>query len=186
MYKICRTEQSSQRQRSIENGLLELMCTHRYEDITISQLCSHLQIHRRVFYRYFSGKDGALYAMLDHTMIDFQHAEFEPVADKLSTPGDLARYFHFWHQNKPLLDALHRSGLNGVLVERATSFALRERMMPRHMLSWDSEIQRLAMSFTVSGLMSMVLRWHQQGFLYSPEEMCRIATSLLTSPLINR
>ena len=186
MYKICRTEQSTQRQRAIEKGLLSLMSTRRYEDITISDLCAHLQIPRRVFYRYFSGKDGALYALLDHLMMDFQLTDLLPGAEKIAAPGDMARYFHFWYQNKPLLDALSRSGLNGVLVERATSFALRERMMPRYMLSWDSQVQQLAMSFTISGLMSMVLRWHQQGFLQSPEEMCRIATGLLTNPLINR
>lgn len=186
MYKICRTEQSSQRQRMIEKGLLELMTVYPYEDISISDLCSHLQIPRRVFYRYFSGKDGALYALIDHMMMDFQLTEFLPVSTNTTAPGDLSRYFYFWYQNKPLLDALSRSGLNGVLVERATTFALRERMMPRYMLSWDSQVQQLAMSFAISGLMSMVLRWHQQGFLQSPEEMCRIATGLLTNPLINR
>lgn len=185
MYKICRTEQSSQRQRAIEKGLLDLMGRRRYEDISISDLCSFLQIPRRVFYRYFSSKDGALYALLDHIMMDFQLTQLLPTADDFTAPGDMARYFQFWYQNKPLLDALSRSGLNGVLVERATSFALQEKMMPRYMLSWNLDMQRLAMSFTISGLMSMVLRWHQQGFLQSPEEMCRIATGLLTEPLIN-
>ena len=51
MYKICQTEQSSKRQRSIEKGLLELMLKKQYEDISISDLCSHLQIPRQTFYR---------------------------------------------------------------------------------------------------------------------------------------
>ena len=186
MYKICRTEQSSQRQRAMEKGLLELMSVHNYEDISISDLCSYVQSPRRVFYRYFTGKDGALYALLDHIMMDFQLTELLPSAKDSAAPGDMARYFHFWYQNKPLLDALSRSGLTGLLIERATSFALQERMMPRYMLSWNPEMQQLAMSFTISGLMSMVLRWHQLGFLQSPEEMCRIATNLLTTPLISR
>ena len=186
MYKICRTEQSSQRQRYMERGLLELMSKRRYEDISISDLCCHLQIPRRIFYRYFSSKDGALFALLDHLMMDFQLSEPPSGPTPPAIPQDMARYFQFWRKNKPLLDALSRSGLTGLLVERATCFALQEKMMPRYMLRWDPELQQLAMSFTVSGLMSMVLRWNQQGFVQSPEEMCRIATGLLTNPLINR
>ena len=71
MYKICKTEQSSQRQRQIEQGLFQLMRIMRYEDISISDLCEKLQIPRKTFYRYFSGKDGALYALIDHILIDF-------------------------------------------------------------------------------------------------------------------
>ena len=46
MYKLCKTEQSSARQRELELGLLEVMMQQRYEDITISQLCEKLQIPR--------------------------------------------------------------------------------------------------------------------------------------------
>lgn len=186
MYKICQTEQSSKRQRSIEHGLLELMLKRRYEDISISDLCSYLKIPRKTFYRYFSSKDGALYALLDHMMMDFQLTELLPSPQRLSAPGDLTRYFYFWYSHKTLLDALARSDLNGLLVERATSFALREKMMPRYMLKWELPMQRLAMSFTISGLMSMVLHWHQEGYLLSPEEMSQTATRLLTNPLISR
>ena len=35
MYKRCITEQSARRQRELEQGLLEVMATRRYEDITI-------------------------------------------------------------------------------------------------------------------------------------------------------
>ena len=38
MYKLCKTEQSAQRQIEIEEGLLALMQQHRYEEITVSNL----------------------------------------------------------------------------------------------------------------------------------------------------
>lgn len=184
MYKICQTEQSSRRQRAIENGLLALMCKKRYEDFSISDLCAYLDIPRKTFYRYFSSKDGALYALLDHTMMDFQLEEKFPVPRVQSAPGDLERFFSFWYTHATLLDALERSNLSGILVERATSFALREKMMPRHMLSWDPSYQSIAMSFAICGLMSMVIQWHQQDFLHSPQEITRIATTMLTRPLL--
>ena len=51
MYKLCKTEQSAQRQRSLEEGLLTAMKTKRYEEITISDLCSQMGIPRKSFYR---------------------------------------------------------------------------------------------------------------------------------------
>ena len=51
MYKLCKTEQSAQRQRELEYGLLDAMLVKNYEDISISDLCDHLQIPRKSFYR---------------------------------------------------------------------------------------------------------------------------------------
>ena len=82
------------------------------------------------------------------------------------------------------MDALHKSSLNGILVERATSLALRERLMPRSMQSWSSNLQMVAMSFAVSGLLAMVTQWHSEGFIISPEEMTQVAITMLSKPLI--
>ena len=63
MYKLCKTEQSAQRQRQLEEGLLTAMRTKRYEEISISDLCDQMGIPRKSFYRYFFGTDGALHAL---------------------------------------------------------------------------------------------------------------------------
>ena len=70
MYKLCKTEQSAQRQRQLEEGLLELMRLRPYDEISVVDLCEYLQIPRKSFYRYFSNKDGALFALLDHTLME--------------------------------------------------------------------------------------------------------------------
>ena len=71
MYKFCKTEQSVQRQRELEQGLLTMMEHQRFEEISVSDLCDRLNIPRKSFYRYFSSKDGALFALLDHTLMEF-------------------------------------------------------------------------------------------------------------------
>ena len=185
MYKLCKPEQSAQRQRQLEQGLLQAMLEYRYEDISVSDLCDLLQVPRKSFYRYFSGKDGALYALLDHTMMEFFHTGIG--AEGMMTwgrNGDLNRYFLFWRQHGVLLDALQRNGLSGILVERAMDLSLREGLMPGKLRKLQPQSRQLAMTFTVCGLMSMVLRWHEQGFQMSPEEMAEIAVSILTEPLI--
>ena len=185
MYKLCKTEQSARRQRQLEQGLLEMMLRYRYEDISVSDLCDHLEVPRKSFYRYFSSKDGALYALLDHTMMEF----FETSAGSSgmapgSQIGDLDRYFVFWRQHEKLLEALQRNGLAGILVERAMALSLRERLMPGYMQEMSPQIQELGMAFSVCGLISMVIQWYNQGFQTPAEEMTKIAVSLLTKPLI--
>ena len=185
MYKVCQTEQSAHRQRELEKGLLQLMLHRNYEDISVSDLCEHMQIPRKSFYRYFASKDGALYSLIDHTLADFFQMPLPANKKRGSAVGDLDLFFAFWYENKPLLDALQRSSLSGILVERATSFALRERSFPQNLKSIPAEVQGIALSFAVCGLMSMTLEWHRQGFLLSPDEMTTLAFKMLTIPLLN-
>ena len=159
------------------------MLINRYEEISISDLCERMDIPRKSFYRYFSSKDGALFALLDHTMLDFYEDGFCN-ANAGTALGDLDNFFIFWYQHKTLLDALKRSDLSGILVERATALAQRERLMPNRIKSWSDEQQGLALSFALCGLMAMILQWHHQGFSVSPGEMTRIAAAMLTKPLI--
>ena len=185
MYKQCKTEQSAQRQRQLELGLMQAMLSKRYEEISVSDLCDQLQVPRKSFYRYFSSKDGCLYALLDHTMMEFFESGVSTAGLTPGTPlGDLDRYFVFWREHRLLMDALQRNGLSGILVERAMALAQRERLMPGYIRTWEPNLQQLALSFAVSGLLSMVLQWHQQNFRTPPEEMTRIAVSILTKPLI--
>ena len=185
MYKLCKTEQSARRQRELELGLQSLMLQRRYEDISVSDLCAQMEIPRKSFYRYFSSKEGCLFALVDHTLIEFFQSQLSADAELSGTQiGDLGRYFRFWRERGDLLEALQRNGLSGTLVERSMALTLRERLMPRYLQGADPHIQQLAMSFSVCGLLSMVIQWHNQGFKTSPEEMTRIAVSILTQPLI--
>lgn len=185
MYKLCKTEQSAARQRQLELGLLQTMCTHRYEEISISDLCESMAIPRKSFYRYFSSKDGALMALIDHTLMEFDTFSDGRLKERnASAAGDLERYFLFWYEQKTLLDALQKSRLSGMLVERATFHAINESLMPRYLRSLPEHIQAIALNFSVCGLLSMVLQWHHQGFRETPETMARVAAMMLSRPLL--
>lgn len=188
MYKLCKTEQSAQRQRQLEEGLLSAMKTKRYEEITISDLCVQMGIPRKSFYRYFASKDGALYALIDHTLLEFeQHTGLLSGNALGGANRDLRRFFEFWHRQKPLLDALDRSGLSGILVQRAIAQAQSEYVVPCFSVSSEGRLaQNHALLFCICGLMNMMDRWHRSGYAESTAEMAAIATSLLTKPLIRQ
>ena len=185
MYKVCKTEQSAARQRELEEGLLTLMLTRHYDEISVSDLCMQMNIPRKSFYRYFSGKDGALHALIDHTLLEFEGFQIsEKTSENQNYPIDLDRFFRFWLLQKPLLDALERSGISGMLVTRTIDHALADiGIQKRYLLQGDQLIHHHATMFGVCGLMSMVLDWHHSGYEMSARQMSQIAAQLLTRPL---
>ena len=185
MYKLCKTEQSANRQRALEQGLLQAMLTCQYDEISVSDLCAQLNIPRKAFYRYFDGKEGALHALIDHTLMSY---EFFPAAymegEKRTLERDLEQFFLFWIQQKPLLDAMRRSGLSGVLIERAIAQAFLELSIPKRFLQAEDErMQEHVTMFGICGLMAMVLQWHHSGYGESAAFMASVAVRLLTRPL---
>lgn len=183
MYKLCKSEQSAARQRWLEQGLLKEMLVQQYEDISISDLCDRMEIPRKSFYRYFTNKDGALFALLDHTLMEFEQIP-DSYVNKSGAIGDLERFFVFWYERRELLEALIRNHLSGLLVERATGHALHERLMPGYMLHSDKRSQELGVTFAVCGLLSMVMLWHQSGYRETAQQMAQVATTMLTKPLV--
>jgi len=185
MYKLCKTEQATKRQRWLELGLLQLMLRKNYDEITISELCDELEVPRKSFYRYFASKDGALFSLIDHTLMEFDH--ILPQAESLDSrtaKGDLCRYFQFWYDRRELLEALRRSQLSGILVERSIRWAIREKRLPGWIAELPQQTQSIAINFAVCGLLSMVLQWHAEHFRISAAEMSAIATRMLSQPLL--
>ena len=185
MYKLCKTEQSAARQREVEQGLLELMMIQRYEDISVSDLCARVGIPRKSFYRYFSSKDGAFHALLDHTMMEYEGFSGPyTIGEKRTLERDLERFFMFWLMKKPLLDVLAKSNLSGVLMERAISNSISENTIARRFLPKDQKpMQEQIVTFCVCGLMSMVMQWHHSGYPHSARFMAQTAVRLVTMPL---
>lgn len=184
MYKLCKTEQSATRQRELEQSLVTLMNTCRYEEITVSGFCAHAGIPRKAFYRYFSSKDGALYALLDHTLLEYESYEVPYIPGETSTiVQDLENFFLFWREQKLLLDALEHSSLSGILMERSISFAVRHPLLERLLLKEDSKTKEHIVQFCICGLMVMMVKWHHRDFRETPLEMAQIAVRLVTQPL---
>lgn len=183
MYKKCVTEQSARRQRELEAGLLTAMSTHQYEDITISDLCDSMGIPRKSFYRYFSSKDGALFALIDHTISEFSGEFFSQ--ELTATIGTLERFFKFWQTHSDLLNALDKSNLSGILLQRSISLVLEQDLLTKRLLPFEKKVaQEYATTFLISGLISLVIQWHRAGFKEDPRELATIAAHLMTKQII--
>ena len=178
MYKICHTEESSRRQRELEQGLLAMMTHQRFEEISVSDLCDRMGIPRKSFYRYFSGKDGALHALIDHTLADCNDIALGgwDGTTALNERVQLS-FFRYWKNRKPFLDAVKENDLQHLLLDRTTVIV--DRMKENRKA--DTFAREQVEYFVAHGLMTTVLRWHHFGFPSSPEEMARIFGTLLSS-----
>lgn len=185
MYKLCKTEQSQQRQREIEQALLETMLHKRYEDISVSDLCSHIGIPRKSFYRYFSGKDGALYAMIDHVLSDYLDYEAREGLNARNPRGYMEAVCRYWIQQKPLLDALEKSAMSGVLIQRTIAFTRDMDSYPLFLWTADKQLQEYGAMFATCGIATMMVQWHRDGYAQSVEQMARLLVRLLGEPLFN-
>lgn len=187
MYKLCKTEQSAQRQRMLEEGLLNAMLNQRYEDISISDLCDQMGIPRKSFYRYFASKDGALHALIDHRLMEYETRKGPTkLGGRNGVYLDIPWFFEFWLTQKPLLDALARSGLSGILVTRSIAYSQQEQLMDfgSRQYTYDKEYHNNAIAFAVCGLMTLVIQWHRDGYRQTPQEMAEMTHKILSRPLI--
>ena len=184
MYKQCQTEQSAARQREMEQGLLRLMLKVPYDEISVENLCREIGAPRKSFYRYFSGKEGALLSLIDHTLMAYDVYNTHKASEN---DGSVVRYmeqvFDYWIQHKELLDALEKSNLSGVLIQRAMTFTNDRDALPNFLQIGDQRLREYGNMFLVCGLMTMILQWHHDRFYKSSEEMARLALQLFTQPL---
>ncbi len=184
MYKLCKSEQSATRQRELEHGLMEMMRTTRFEDISISDLCQQMNIPRKAFYRYFSGKDGALHGLIDHTLWGYEGFDSQLRPGRRTLKGELERFFEFWQSNHHLLEALDNGDLFGILIQRSIDYAVAETVLPNRFLSAeDIQMRGHVIQFAICGMMTMVIQWYREGYTTGRQEMARIAARLLERPL---
>lgn len=167
----------------MEEGLLNAMCKQPYEEITVSSLCETMHIPRKAFYRYFGSKEDALYALIDHTIMDF--VENISGERKERAYGSMEQFFVFWEKKKEFLMALDRGRLGGILLQRSVELAKKEKRFPVETFTrLPATLTRDYMvTFMVSGIMSLVLEWYRNSFEDTPQQMAAVAVHLLTEPL---
>ena len=179
MYKHCSTEESARRQREFEQCLLELMQAVPYAQITISDICERMKLSRKSFYRYFSSKDGCLYALIDHSILEFA-SRYLP-DDSLTDLELYEHYFSYWKKLNPLLNALSLNRLAPVLYERTMrSVAEENHELWRFLDSNGQNDGYERILYGVCGITGVLLNWHDTGYRKSPRQMAATIVRLMS------
>lgn len=176
MYRKCVTEVSARHQQQAEQALLTLMGRMAFEDITVTELCREAGLSRRVFYHLFNSKTGALYALLDHVILESAGWGTEIRDQSL-------RFFCYWKAHSALLDALQSNQLSGLLLERMIGCVLNEDFDIRYWLKEKGWRDEDVIVYHITGTMGLVYRWYYSGFRESPEEMAALLDKIITFPI---
>ena len=181
MYRKCVTRKTAQQQRLFEETLLSAIQEQALSEITVSSLCDRAGLSRNIFYRLFDEKQDVLTALVDHTLTSY--LAFSTGAPDAGKESHMEVFFSFWQRQKPLLDGLRRSNLSSLLLERSVEYVLTE--VPELLSQFHAEDPGLTtdvMLYHISGLMTLVINWHHNGFSKSVSQMARIAEQILLNP----
>ena len=179
MYTLCTTEKTAQQQQQFEQTFLQMLLENDYDNITISELCRRAGLSRKIFYRLFEKKADVLYSMIDRAFLESDYY----IPDESVAPGEFHRFFAYWQYKKDLLDALLKHQTSSLLTERAIRFAMREAGSPvREFGAEKDKGSYEAIVFYLSGIFSVLLSWHAQGYRQSIDEMSALMMDLLTAP----
>ena len=156
-----------------------MLLESNYDDITVSDLCRRAGLSRKIFYRLYEKKADVMYSMIDRALMESDSY----IPDESVGPGELHRFFAYWLYKKDLLDALLKHQNSSLLTDRAIRFAMREAGSPVREFGAEAEKGSYqAIVFYMSGIFSLLLVWHAQGFRQSIDEMSAILMDLLTKP----
>lgn len=181
MYKSCTTEKAARQQRQFEDALLCALENCSLAEISVTSLCKSTELSRKTFYRLFETKEDVLVAIVDHTLDDYSSFVSQ------SSQNELTSFFEYWKEKSALLDALCANRKNPLLVDRAViHIQEKESSALRHFNLPMSKNGAERILFYMSGIMALVMYWHQSGFEKTPAEMAEILTELMTvSPTNN-
>ena len=183
MYKICKTEESTARQRSVEQALQQMMLSKRIENISVRELCVAAGIPRNSFYRYFDSCEDVLYALIDHTLLDinedaFLHWNGSPNLEL----SDLEHYFETWYHKREFLDALSKNGCSWLLVDRIE--ALMDKGKDTTSMS-QNFARKQAWYIPTYATYAIMLRWHKHGFPDTPQAMAKVTFEMFSDSCIS-
>lgn len=185
MYKLCKTAESTARQKLLEHGLMQLMQKQRFEDISVSSLCSYVGIPRNTFYRYFPSKEDALLALIDHTLMDVnENAIANWNGNTQIEFSDLEAFFVYCLSKKDFLNAIVKNDRSWLLIERAIHLHEKKQAHTNARIEPENFAEEQARYTMVYGMVSILLRWHRFGYPATPQEMARMAYSLFSSSSI--
>ena len=186
MYKTCKTKHSIARQQEIERAFLNLLKIKHYDDISVCEISDFAKIPRKAFYRYFENKEGILQALILHILQGYEEYSQTSTVKKRTIKNELERFFSFWitEPRKTLLKALIKSNLIDTMLKFNKGLPLAYFMdMKKFFPDDEPMVAKNILNFTISGLMSIMIEWFENGYKETPEEMATLACRLIEQPL---
>lgn len=170
---------SNRSRLKMENALLKLMETSRFQDITIQEITYHAGLSRRTFYRNYSSKEDIL--------AGFFHRIWEEYRGKIVQEPDLsmpniARVFFSCMQNHlEFLTIINRHNLLPIFLSKVDELLPSAFYAARgERIALPAETVRYALAFSAGGFMRILILWLNDGAKKTPDEMGAMVEGFFT------
>jgi AcrR family transcriptional regulator len=157
----------------MEDTLLKLMQTEKYEEITVQEITDNARLSRRTFYRNYSSKDEIIAGCFLKIWREYE-SQIRQQTD-LTLPNISNVFFSVMQNHVDFLLLLNRHHLLPLLLARvdellpSTFYELKGAKLP-----FSQECIEYALIFSAGGFMQLLLRWLNESPRKSPKELSAI------------
>ena len=145
----------------ITTALIQMLETHSYEDISITELVKKAGVGRVSFYRNFDSKDDVLQKHLEALLKEWRK-QYEGVKDY----NLVQAIFEHYYKNRELCILLYKRGLSHISLESVKEACGAKPEQP-NVIAYTS-------AFIAYGLYGWIEEWFKRGMQETPEEMARL------------
>lgn len=177
----CHTEYATQKKVQIEKGLLKLLSSSPYPDISVKDICMEAGIPRRTFYHYFENKEDVLNSIIEDLMQQcFLEVMYELRSGPVNMKESFVRIFRFWEgDNRTKLDALICNGLESRLMTWSLQFIRAERIGILSNSNLDPKLVEIGLMVGTTDFFTLLFYWSREGYRETPEQMAEYAIWVL-------
>ena len=163
-----------QSRKWLTDALLSLMEKRAFRNISITEIAEKAGLSRRTFYRIFETKEDILNYYADELYGEFLQLLNRETDCRFTVTVRL--YFEFWYRHKRFLGLLKQSEMLPFLMNQYARLFPKVFQMLKgsHPLARNEEALSYAMAFSAGGLLSILLKWAEDGMNKTPEDMMRL------------
>ena len=182
MIKAARNPLAIRSQEWLSAALLQLMEEKPFQEISIKDIAEKADLSRRTFYRVFETKEDPL---VWHMNLLFQEFLTELQERSCKQFEDvLVLYLGFWFRHKHFFELLKRNELLPLMLNQYLRVFPEVFKMVKgdYPLSQHPEALSYAMAFSAGGLLSVLLKWADEGMIKTPDEILKMVDVMMQSP----
>ena len=163
-----------QSRKWLTDALLLLMEKRPFKNISITDIAEKADLSRRTFYRIFETKEDILIYYADELYGEFLQLLNRETDRRFTVTVRL--YFEFWYRHKHFLGLLKQSEMLPFMMNQYTRLFPKvfQMLKGNHPLAHNEEALSYAMAFSAGGLLSILLKWAEDGMDKTPEEIMKI------------
>lgn len=167
---------------AFQKALLELLQTHPFEDIRISQIAAQATFSRNAFYAHFESKEALLFSYIDDIMeeiLDSAYADYNASKD-IDLTLHVKKVFDLWRKNAQALQYVMQVAKKDLVIMKFRKYAAAFMNMynkdgtPLDQLPFGEYI----LDFSTGGWFMLIKRWSEDGMRIDSETMARLLTDI--------